>query len=204
MTEFIKKISIEAELPNGLCISDLSKKYKDITFKITNGHWISNDERIIYINVNSSSEVYIDFLKKHQSVKKVDLIGNVIRIHVKSPLLKTFEQKEMTIIYPTILVNGLHKVTFLINNNQLISLKKALKSVKIIKISDFNTEKDDLTERQLEILEKAVSFGYFKYPRDITLTDLAKLLKISKGTLSESLRIIENKAISLLLDNIYN
>ena len=45
----IKHITINAELPRGVPIADLSKKYPEISFSITNGHWISENERILYI-----------------------------------------------------------------------------------------------------------------------------------------------------------
>ena len=75
-----------------------------------------------------------------------------------------------------------------------------LTNIQILKIADSYKTETKITSRQEEILWKAYSFGYFKYPRDITLTDLAKLLKISKATLSQTLRIVENKAIKQLLE----
>ena len=200
MKSTIKHITINAEIPKDVTIGDISRKYLETTFNITNGHWISEDERILYITCKEWKREYYDFLKKHKAVKNINQIGNIIKIHIKSAFLKNFEQKEMTILYPTTLKNGMHKIEFLIDKTQLDSLKKGLINIKVLKIADSYKTNTEITERQEEILWKAYSFGYFKYPRKITLTDLAKLLKISKATLSQTLRIVENKAIKQLLE----
>lgn len=200
MESTIRHITISAQIPKGVTIGDLSRKYPEVSFNITNGHWISADERILYITCKDWKKEYFIFLKKHAAVKNIEQIGNVIKIHIKSDFLKKFEQKEMTIIYPTLLKDGMHKIEFLINQKQLESLKKALPNVSVLKIEDSYKNEVKLTERQEAILWKAHSLGYFKYPRDITLSDLAKLLKISKATLSQTLRTVENKAIKQLLE----
>ncbi len=200
MNSIIKHITINAEIPKDVAIGDLSKKYPKILFSITNGHWISEDERILYITCKEWKKEYFDFLKKHHTVIDITKIGNITKIHIKTAFLKNFEQKEMTILYPTTLKDGMHRIEFLIDKTQLESLKKGLTNIKILKITDSYKTETKITERQEQILWKAYSFGYFKYPREITLTNLAKLLKISKATLSQTIRMIENKAIRILLE----
>lgn len=196
----IKHMIIEAELPTGMPIGDLSRKYPETTFNITNGHWIEKDERILYITSKDWKEEYYNVLKKHKAVIHIEKIGNVAMIHIKSKILKNFEQKNITIIYPTTLTNGKHKIEFLINVKQLNGLKQAMPNCKVLRINDSYKPKIELTDRQEEIINKAQSLGYFKYPRDVTLTELAKLLKISKATLSQTLRTVENKAIQNVLN----
>ena len=201
MVQTIKHITISAEIPKGVPIGDLSRAYPEVTFNLTNGHWITEDERILYITAKEWKKEYTTGLKKHPNVLSIERISSVTKIHIKSKFLKQFEQKEMTIIYPTLLKKGMHRIEFLINNKQLQTLKKGLSNISVLKITDSYKTETKLTERQEEILWKAHSFGYFKYPREITLTDLAKLLKISKATLSQTLRIIENRAIQTLLES---
>ena len=196
----IKHMIIEVDMPVGVPIGDLSRKFPENQFNLTNGHWIKEDERIIYITSKEWKEEYYDFLKKHKSIIEIDRIGNVIMLHIKSKLLTNLEQKKMTIIYPTILSNGNHRIDFLINEKQLQDLKNAIPACKVLQISDSYNPKIELTQRQEDIIGKAQSLGYFKYPRDISLTELAKLLKISKATLSQTLRTVENKAIKNILN----
>jgi len=200
MKEQIKLITADIELPEGISFGDLSRKYPKIYFNMTNCHWISEDERILYITAKEWKKEYFTFLKEHKAVININQIGNIMKIHIKSAFLKKFEQKEMTILYPTTLKNGIHRIEFLIDNTQLESLKKGLTNITVLKIADSYKTKVEITSRQEEVLWKAYSFGYFKYPREITLTHLAKLLKISKATLSQTLRIVENKAMKMLLE----
>jgi hypothetical protein len=196
----IKHMTIEAELPTGMPIGDLSRKYPETTFNITNGHWIKKDERILYITSKDWKEEHYTNLNSHKGVMYIEKIGNIVMIHMKSKVLKSLEQKNMTIIYPTTLKNGKHKIEFLINEKQLNDLKQVLPGCKILQINDSYNPKIELTNRQEEIVSKAQSLGFFKYPREVTLTELAKLLKISKATLSQTLRTVENKAIKNILN----
>ncbi len=200
MKQAIKHITIDAKIPEGVAIGDLSRKYPDILFSITNGHWVSADQRILYITSRKWDDEYYSFLEKHRAVLDIDKIGNIIKVHIRSEFLRKFEQKDMTILYPTKLKDGKHRIEFLIDKTQLKSLKNSLKDIKVLKITDSYKITAEITQRQEEILWKAYSFGYYRYPREITLTDLAKLLRISKATLSQTLRTVEEKAIRMFLE----
>lgn len=56
-----------------------------------------------------------------------------------------------------------------------------------------------LTDRQQELLELAVSEGYYEMPRRVTLSDLADQVNVSAGTVGEHLRKIEAKVIMELV-----
>jgi predicted DNA binding protein len=55
---------------------------------------------------------------------------------------------------------------------------------------------DRLTPRQSEILAKAISLGYFEFPRRFSLTDLSKQVGIKPSTLSQVLRAAEEKVMA--------
>jgi predicted DNA binding protein len=55
---------------------------------------------------------------------------------------------------------------------------------------------DRLTSRQSEILAKAISLGYFEFPRRFSLTELSKQLGIKPSTLSQVLRSAEEKVMA--------
>ena len=50
----------------------------------------------------------------------------------------------------------------------------------------------ELTNRQREVLLRAVEEGYYAWPRRVTLTQLAARIGVAKSTLSELLMIIES------------
>lgn len=58
---------------------------------------------------------------------------------------------------------------------------------------------DELTERQKEILETAVSIGYYEVPREKTHADIAEHFDCSAATVGEHLRKIEGRLIPKLV-----
>ena len=52
-----------------------------------------------------------------------------------------------------------------------------------------------LTERQREILRRAVLDGYFEVPRRISLTELARRVGVATSTLSVTIAVIEKKLV---------
>ena len=88
MSLTIKHITISAKIPKYTAIGELSRKYPKILFNITNGHWISKDERILYITCKDWKKEYFLFLKKHKELIDINQIGNIIKIHIKSAFLR--------------------------------------------------------------------------------------------------------------------
>ncbi len=58
------------------------------------------------------------------------------------------------------------------------------------------SREDGLTSRQREVLEKAISMGYFEFPRRTNLGALASALEVKPSTLSEILRSLERKIVA--------
>ncbi len=53
-----------------------------------------------------------------------------------------------------------------------------------------------LTSRQSEVLVKAISMGYFEFPRRVTLTQLSEQIGVKPSTLSQLLRAAEQKVMA--------
>ncbi len=58
-----------------------------------------------------------------------------------------------------------------------------------------------LTERQKETLRLALELGYYEVPGRISLTDLAKVVGISKAAMSKSLRKAEGRILRSLIES---
>jgi len=50
-----------------------------------------------------------------------------------------------------------------------------------------------LSKKQLEAFKLAQKYGYWNYPKNISLTELAKLARVSKSTFHENLKKAEIK-----------
>jgi predicted DNA binding protein len=77
----------------------------------------------------------------------------------------------------------------------LDSLEKGDGEAEIRSIIDLKDE-NALTERQEEILQIALEKGYFDYPKKMDIAEFAKLLGISKPTLSEIFRRGQKKILA--------
>ncbi|MUV88959.1 PAS domain S-box protein [Halapricum sp. CBA1109] len=62
------------------------------------------------------------------------------------------------------------------------------------------TTTDDLTDRQLEVLNAAYHGGYYEMPRDVTGSDLAAAFDISGPAVSKHLRAAHRKVLTQFLD----
>ena len=58
---------------------------------------------------------------------------------------------------------------------------------------------EELTDRQLTVIERADKLGYFAWPREATAEEVADALDISSATFHQHLRAAENKLISAFL-----
>jgi len=60
--------------------------------------------------------------------------------------------------------------------------------------------RDELTDRQQEVLRSAYLAGYYEWPRDTTAEQLADQLDIASATLHQHLRRAERNLLDTLLE----
>jgi predicted DNA binding protein len=70
----------------------------------------------------------------------------------------------------------------------ITDLEKTGHKITVRKAGKFEQQTDILTEKQEKIFWLALKSGFFDYPRQIDMTELAKKLGISTATLSEIIR----------------
>lgn len=90
----------------------------------------------------------------------------------------------------TDLVEGLHEVTDGLRLRQLkrIDNGTAERNRDTVTLNLF-----EVTEKQREVVTKAVADGYYSSPQEVTLDELAADFDISKSTLSQHLNAVESK-----------
>jgi len=74
-------------------------------------------------------------------------------------------------------------------------------TVTLGKLSQFDDSGVRLTDRQREVIERALEAGYFEWPREVTTEELAAQLDITRATLLEHLRKAESKLLTDALDS---
>ena len=78
---------------------------------------------------------------------------------------------------------------------------KAIGTVTLDKVKEFSESANRLTDRQEEVIRRALEAGYFEWPRDVTSDELAAELDISRATLLEHMRKAESKLLASALDD---
>ena len=193
-----KYIKLQVEIPKSIWIYKISKEFSEEIFLLNYSTPISDKERQVFLSTTSKKNIALIYskLEKEKQIQNLEMFGDNIKLIFKLNFLQKIIHHKLTILFPVVIHNGYGTIEILANENQVKLFEKVFGKIKILKISDEINKKEELTLKQKEILETAYMLGFFTYPRKITLTELAKHLKISKATLSENLRVSENKIIS--------
>ena len=78
---------------------------------------------------------------------------------------------------------------------------KAIGTVTLDKVKQFDESANRLTDRQEEVIRRALEEGYFEWPRDVTSDELAAEMDISRATLLEHMRKAESKLLASALED---
>jgi len=73
---------------------------------------------------------------------------------------------------------------------------KSIGKVTLGRVSKFKESTADLTDRQFEVIERALEEGYFEWPRDASSEEIAEKLDISRATFLEHLRKAQSKLLT--------
>ena len=168
-------------------------------------HYVSGDPQDI-------NQFFSD-LKKDKNVIKLERKGNTFLLHEKAEnkAVKFFNPK--IIFIKPVLINEKGQEFWEIASWEkeevskfFYNVKKQMKDFKLLKFANLPLDNvffpkllPDLTDKQKQAIELAISQGYYKSPRQIGLRKLAKLMKISLATYEQHLRAAEEKLIPNLL-----
>lgn len=203
--------------------SPLCEKFKIDFFAVPYTQFTKNHQiNLLVGGVISGSEDnkkhFLAGLKSDSRVKSVERYRDYILVHAQHPISRETEA-EIKIFYNPqyirtkpvhVAVDGLeyweiacldrNELNKIINtatkhyHGELFSVKQEkLKSVSSLEITPV------LTEKQFEAIKIAYKEGYYRYPRKLTIPQLAKSVKRSYSTFQENLRKAENKLIDYFL-----
>ncbi|WP_456473883.1 helix-turn-helix domain-containing protein [Candidatus Pyrohabitans sp.] len=188
--------------PKG-CWSDLTRNH-DVTATIISFAWVGYRRYIALVRVEGEdAQEFLREVQNSSSTREVSIYSKsgstlVFEVHATRILpLHTFASAEILMLTPITIRRGTVTAKIFSNSRTLNFLLDSLKKVgypfRIHRDCSSEAYSDGLTKRQKYILKKAIQYGYYSYPRRITLTELADKLNLSKSYLSETLQIIESK-----------
>ncbi|MBY9004442.1 MAG: helix-turn-helix domain-containing protein [Candidatus Lokiarchaeota archaeon] len=205
---------IKIKFPDQLWISHIFKNFSGVRMEIENflpydlENSIGNSIiEIVYYDPNS----VIEEIKSHKSVIEYSLLEqeeNRIRFNVKTKdpyLLYAVINCGVLIDFPINVRDGFAYWRLISSRESIDKLLNIFEERKInfellrIGTSPYSLEdeKNKLTLEESNVLDKAISSGFFEIPRKISLEELANQLGKSKSALSVMLRKIIKKKVVL-------
>jgi predicted DNA binding protein len=161
------------------------------------------------VTPDENMKAVVDTIKGVASVEDVDLtvldqtkaVGSVTSKEL--PAARVLACADAFLVGGRNLDDGRVQWTLFVSKNEVVkelveALGAAGAKVELQKLSRLE-ERDALTARQEEILMTAFERGFFDYPKQIGLRELAKMFDISASTLSEILRKGQKKIIETYL-----
>ena len=186
-------------------VSELATEFdEDLDIAIEELH----DELVTFV-VESGANVpnALDTLRASDQVKHVEDLGdgNVLVTKVSCGAYSAIDRnhgilRRQTSIGPS---RRVYMVLFFRRQDlrAMIDDFRKIGTVTLGKLSAFDGTGVRLTERQYEVIERALDAGYFEWPREITSEELAEEMEISRTTLLEHLRKAESKLLSDALES---
>jgi len=159
---------------------------------------------------------FIKDLKKQKSIKKLEQKGDHIFTLNEEPLEKqyyspVFDPKIIQVKPVVQRTDGFEdwEIASWDRNTILKIMKVPVFNVKLIyikqaKLADIfiPSISPKLSLKQKEAIELAVKYGYYDYPRKISLEELAKIVGVRRQTFQENLRRAEKKLIPFLTERL--
>ena len=189
------------DLPDDPWTADVSRKYPEATFEVLTA--LPEDERgfgLLRFRSDSVAAILAD-IRSHGTIEDVSVIQETtsaatIQIVTSKPMLLVAAKRSgIPIEMPVRINDGTATVDVSADHDRLSELGTQLSSMGIDFEVDYIQQRLQpdqlLTDRQRELLQLAVSMGYYDTPRRCTLTELADEIGLAKSTCSETLHRVE-------------
>ena len=203
---------VKIKFPDQLWISEIFRKFPDVRMEIA--HFLPYDlERSIGNSIielmHYEIDIIIEAIRNHPSVFEFSVLekeDNKTRVNVKTKdpfLLYAIIKCGVLIDFPIRVEEG-YAFWRLISSrqriDQLLSIFEKKKiDFELLRIGNspykIEDDKNSLTLDELNILDRAISLGFFEIPRKISLEELANQMGKSKSALSVMLRKIIKKKV---------
>ncbi|NQZ84545.1 MAG: helix-turn-helix domain-containing protein [Nanoarchaeales archaeon] len=207
---YIAKLEVEFESDWS---KDLSNQF-DLEFNYIYFQSIDNNSALDIVKISNkkySSSKLLDFFSKYSNISEVVLLDETDNFY----FFKVITIGDMSIDkfskyncfqLDNVSIKCGREYWSLVSDDKL-NFKKLLKvlntnerKVEILSIKNYSFDKQNLTDKQFEVLLLLFNKGYFKIPREISLDGAAELLKSSKANVAMHLNKGINKIVSEFLN----
>jgi predicted DNA binding protein len=192
-------------IPEDIWIGELSRKHADAAFEILTAFPKDRGGIALTEITATDGEAIMAAMESYDDVLDIDLLRQT-----DETLLVQFETSDPILLLPLKEAGTPFELPFTVSDgrvnweitatqDRLSNLADQLREFDItfdVRSVTHEIETTQLlTDRQIEILTRAVELGYYDTPRKSTLTELAEDLGLAKSTCSETLHRAEEKVI---------
>jgi len=164
---------------------------------------------------------FIEFISSHPNIEHIRVLEkrkrslSFIAVKKSCRFYEKIITKEFLVLMPYVIVDGYKKFFIIVTEQGMDDVVEKLKKhgeivhletlpfdIAVNKLTSYINALNlhsVLTDRQLNILDMAYSWGYYEWPRKLSVTKLAKKLNLSKSATCEHLRKAELKVIKYVL-----
>ncbi|WP_254535556.1 helix-turn-helix domain-containing protein [Halomarina litorea] len=162
------------------------------------------------LDVLGVTDALLDAMRDQRGVTALDVLARdderaLLRFETSQPLLlQSAHASGVPLELPVTVRDGTATLRVTAPRERLRALRDQFErdglAPRVEAVSPSTPDGSVLTDRQREILERAVELGYYETPRRVTLSDLAADLGVAKSTLSETLHRAESTLVRRHLD----
>jgi predicted DNA binding protein len=158
-------------------------------------------------------ERYLKGFKAHKTTAQVEILeknsSDALLLWRTHPMTSTYDTilKKHIIHSSSVLAQGGYEIHNVLSTNpndlkRMLEELSCLGEVKVLRIGDFSLATDQkprLTKKQQEALGTALAQGYYRWPRRVTLEELALATNVSRRSFHDRLRRAEANVFPLLV-----
>ncbi len=199
-------VRIEVCLPEGHWAGEATRTHPNAVLQIIETMPLGKGRGTAQI---ASEQNLLDDLPNLRGIERVDNLGNgkasVTIASGGGGFIKPLRTVGVVPRTPFDVIDGWADWTIQCSSEQAKNLIKEIQQndIQMRLKSTRSSEQKLLTKRQTEVFELALRRGYWKSPRETTLTELSSELKVAKSTLSVMLHSIEGKIIEKYSQEIF-
>lgn len=172
---------------------------------------LDKDTLVVLYEVQGDLRRAVEILEDRSDVFNVDIAGNregIIFVHLETAepdrtLTKILDQKEILIEYPIVYTNRGVKVKFAGTSEAIHEATSQISDIvrtELVNRGEFRPTieqlQETLTSRQQEVLELAVTMGYFEFPRGTNYEEIAEEIGVNQSTVAEHIQRVEAKILT--------
>ncbi|WP_121743500.1 helix-turn-helix domain-containing protein [Natronorubrum halophilum] len=200
---------------NGMAVdgwlAEISTEFPDSELRIL-ATQVRDVDALVILEARTSSPG--DLAARFESTPEVDSFerlhsdDRMVLIRFSTSSTKSFDplsRSKNISVYPTTLRDGWFTVTLIASHERLSKYTDELAAAEIpyrvLSLAQSYDSSELLTDRQSEIISRAVECGYYETPRSCTVTELSALLGIHKSAASRLLHRAESRIIRAFVDD---